>query len=109
MSRGGIYQVTVNAAVNVSGTGGPVPSPISIWLLKGGSTIFYGLNQALPAETTVSGTNSQYLTLNTTVSLVAGGYICYFTALSFGSNDIGRRYHIYVYRSFVHALKKMRF
>jgi hypothetical protein len=68
---GGLYNITLNSSVDVSGTGGPTPSPVSVWVHKAGSSIYYGLNQALPAQSTTSSTNSQYITLNTTISLVA--------------------------------------
>lgn len=65
----GMYSFVANAAVNVA-TG--APAPVTLWAHKAGSSSFFGLTQALPAEPIASSTNSQYLALSTEIPLAAG-------------------------------------
>ena len=81
VSRSGVYKITMNAAVNVSGQGlsrASVPAPVSTWIHKSGDPTFYGLQCHSPIEAQMSTSNCHYIHTESIIPLAPGDtfYVC---------------------------------
>lgn len=81
VSRSGVYKITMNAAVNVSGQGlskETVPAPVSTWIHRTGDPTYYGLKCHSPVESQLSASNCHYVNSESILPLAPGDmfYVC---------------------------------